>query len=456
MSTPIHGDELPEQHSPEHIAQSREEFDLEHIHEEDIQDPVEGEDSSAGSDLTWAITLFGTAVGAGILFLPINAGSFGFWPLLIATAFIGPVVFFSHRTYARIVAASPIKGLDVLQVITALTGRKRGLATALLYWLAIYPTVLIYGISITNTVDSFIVNQLGGPEINRWVLASVCIGVLTLAFAAGKKAVLWLGSALVYPLIIALAVVSFYLIPQWDLASFYSYQSDTPLWKSLLLILPVLVFSFSHMAALSQFALDAQQGHGDDVAGTERQVSRVELITACLLVAFTMFFVWSCSMAMGAEGMDAAGEANIPILSYFANVTHTPFMAFLAPVVAICAIASSFSGHMLGTEEGTKYIFRVLAPRTADKLTGKKLTYVIYVMVFIGSVAVAVYNPSILDFISVVGGIFVAFLVYIVPMLLFRKATAFKHYATRPDTIFVFIVGLVIMAVSAWGIVAGS
>ncbi|MCQ9334668.1 hypothetical protein NQ042_11375 [Corynebacterium phoceense] len=41
----------------------------------------------------WTITLFGTAVGAGILFLPISAGSFGFIPLLIATLLIGPMTY---------------------------------------------------------------------------------------------------------------------------------------------------------------------------------------------------------------------------------------------------------------------------------------------------------------------------------------------------------------------------
>ena len=50
----------------------------------------------------------------------------------------------------------------------------------------------------------------------------------------------------------------------------------------------------------------------------------------------------------------------------------------------------------------------------------------------------------------IVGGIFVAFLVYIVPNLLFNKATAFKHYARRPDTIFVLIMGLIIMGVTIW------
>ncbi len=34
-------------------------------------------------DFTWCLSLFGTAVGAGVLFLPIKAGAGGFWPLVI-------------------------------------------------------------------------------------------------------------------------------------------------------------------------------------------------------------------------------------------------------------------------------------------------------------------------------------------------------------------------------------
>ena len=34
-------------------------------------------------DTHWLLSLFGTAVGAGILFLPINLGIGGFWPLVV-------------------------------------------------------------------------------------------------------------------------------------------------------------------------------------------------------------------------------------------------------------------------------------------------------------------------------------------------------------------------------------
>ena len=449
--------ELPEQHSEEHLELSRAEFDRENLSEADIEqirEQREGKEPD-GSFMRWVITLFGTGVGAGILFLPINAGSFGFWPLVIATLLIGPMVFLSHRTYARIVSASPVKGLDVLQVITALTGRKRGFASAVLYWLGIYPTVLIYAISITNTLDSFIVNQLGGAQVSRWLLALVAVGVMTGAYAFGKKLTLWLANALVYPLIIALAAVSLYLIPSWDFAGFRSYESSYPVWQGLLLILPVLVFSFSHMAALSQFALDTQKKMDGDVAATEREVSKVELVTAILLVAFTMFFVWSCSLALGADGMDAAREQNVPVLSYLANETDAPFMAWMSPVIAIGAIITSYFGHLLGTEEGTAYLVRSVAPDVAARFSTSTLRWAVNIFVLVTAVLVAVLNPSILDMISVVGGIFVAFLVYIMPALLFAKATAFKHYARRPDTIFVFVLGLVIMGVTVWDMIAG-
>jgi len=150
-------DDLPELHSEEHLEQARDEFELDHLSDADreyYEEQVASDEVPDGTVMAWAMTLFGTGVGAGILFLPLDAGTFGFWPLLIATFFIGPLVFFSHRTYARIVSGSPMPGLDVLQVVTALTGRKRGFVTALVYWLAVYPTVLIYGVSITNPIDT--------------------------------------------------------------------------------------------------------------------------------------------------------------------------------------------------------------------------------------------------------------------------------------------------------------
>lgn len=76
----------------------------------------------------------------------------------------------------------------------------------------------------------------------------------------------------------------------------------------------------------------------------------------------------------------------------------------------------------------------------------------IYVFIFVTAVAAGIANPSILDLISVIGGIFITFLVYIVPMLLFRNAKAYRHYANLPETW--FVLGLVIIAVAVWQMLA--
>ncbi|WP_306515867.1 aromatic amino acid transport family protein [Corynebacterium sp.] len=236
----------------------------------------------------WALALFGTAVGAGILFLPINAGSFGFWPLLVATLMIGPMAFLSHRAYARMLSGSSQQGQDVLEVITGFFGKNIGIFVALIYWFTVFPIVMIYGISITNTVDSFIQNQLNGPEISRPILATLCVGLMTLGFALGRNTALVVAQFVIYPLIIALAAVSLYLIPQWDFSSFYHYSADGFVANlgDIILIMPVLVFSFSFLAAISQFVLDTERFYGKDA---EKQSSKIILIATALLTIFTMF-----------------------------------------------------------------------------------------------------------------------------------------------------------------------
>lgn len=68
----------------------------------------------------------------------------------------------------------------------------------------------------------------------------------------------------------------------------------------------------------------------------------------------------SCAFALGADGLDTAAEQNIPVLSYSADETGTPLMAWFSPIVAICAIASSYFGHMLGPEDGADVFVGVM------------------------------------------------------------------------------------------------
>ena len=55
------------------------------------------------TDTMWMLGLYGTAIGAGVLFLPINAGVGGMIPLIIMAILAFPMTFFAHRGLTRFV-----------------------------------------------------------------------------------------------------------------------------------------------------------------------------------------------------------------------------------------------------------------------------------------------------------------------------------------------------------------
>ncbi|WP_246826825.1 MULTISPECIES: aromatic amino acid transport family protein [unclassified Eikenella] len=214
-------------------------------------------------DLAWVLNLFGTAVGAGVLFLPINAGMSGFWPLVAMAVIVGPMTYFSHRGLARFVLSSAKPGSDITEVVEEHFGKTAGKLITLLYFFAIFPILLIYGNGITNTVDSFLVNQLGMASPPRVLLSFVLIASLIGVLLLGERFVLKVTEWLVYPLILILFVLSVYLIPEWNTSSLTTIPSAGTFLSTLWITIPVLVFSFNHSPAISSFVLSQQREYQD-------------------------------------------------------------------------------------------------------------------------------------------------------------------------------------------------
>lgn len=112
------------------------------------------------SDTMWMLGLYGTAIGAGVLFLPINAGVGGLIPLIIMAIIAFPMTYFAHRGLTRFVLSGKNPGEDITEVVEEHFGVGAGKLITLLYFFAIYPILLVYSVAITNTVESFMLHQL--------------------------------------------------------------------------------------------------------------------------------------------------------------------------------------------------------------------------------------------------------------------------------------------------------
>ncbi|HAS6256507.1 TPA: septum formation protein [Vibrio vulnificus] len=386
-------------------------------------------------DFTWCLSLFGTAVGAGVLFLPIKAGAGGFWPLVMLALLAAPMTWFAHKSLARFVLSAKNPEADITDTVEEHFGKTGANLITFAYFFAIYPIVLIYGVGITNTVDSFLVNQMGMESIPRPLLSGALILAMTAGVVFGKELMLKATSAMVYPLVFVLLALSVYLIPDWNT----SMMQVAPDWSSMPVVvwlaIPIIVFSFNHSPIISQFSKEQRLQHGD------KAVQKTDAITggaAMMLMGFVMFFVFSVVLSMSPEQLASAKEQNISVLSYLANVHESPLISYLGPLVAFAAITSSYFGHFLGAHEGLVGLIKSRSNSPISKIEKASLLFIV-----ITTWIVAIVNPSILGMIETMGAPMIAAILFLMPVFAMQKVPAMAKYKTSAAVqIFTVICGL--------------
>lgn len=390
-------------------------------------------------DTSWMLSLFGTAVGAGILFLPINIGAGGFWPLVLMAVLAGPMTYLAHRGLARFVLSSSRPQADFTDVVEEHFGISTGRIISILYFLSIFPILLIYGVGLTNTVDSFIVNQLGMASPSRVLLSGVLVFSMIAIMMAGEKVMLRAFEIIVYPLAIILAGLSLYLVPNWQLPAMDALPEWGDFSLTVWLAIPVTVFAFSHAAAIASFA-NAQRRHyrQQAVVKSEQILKR----TSVMLISFVLFFVFSCVLSLTHEQLMEAKAQNVSVLSYLANVHDSPFIVAFGPLIAFIAISSSFLGHFLGARESLNGLLK-----KQSRFSARQADWLGIIFMFFSIWGTAVLNPSILGMIEVFSGPVIAMILFIMPMIAVYKVDALKRYRGNISTYFILVMGL--LAVSA-------
>ena len=412
-------------------------------------------------DTRWMLSLFGTAVGAGILFLPIKAGTGGFWPVVVMTILIFPMVWLSHRALSRFVCASSDSERDITHAAEEHWGMGVSIAITILYFFAIYPICLAYGVGITNTFGSFFINQLNLTSLydestkqlypmTRAILVFVLVSFMMLVMLFKEEFITKVCNALVYPLCIVLFLFSLYLIPHWKIEAITYIPSIKDFSIVVWLTLPVLVFAFNHSPTISTFSKSVRREYGDDAPYKANQILRN---TAIMILVFVMFFVFSCILCLDSNDLKAAREANIPILSYFANKFQSEMggqnsieyiiIGYGAPLVAFLAILSSFFGHYFGAAEGLNGIVRKTLKSMGNQNPNlKKINIFTTIFMYVTLIIVAYINPSVLDFIESLGGPIIAAILFIMPMIGMYSVAKMKKWQNKPLDLFVLITGI--------------
>ncbi|AJJ65095.1 threonine/serine transporter TdcC [Yersinia aldovae] len=413
------------------------------------------------SDTTWTLGLFGTAIGAGVLFFPIRAGFGGLIPILIMLVLAYPIAFFCHRALARLCLSGSNCSGNITETVEEHFGKTGGVVITFLYFFAICPLLWIYGVTITNTFMTFWENQLQLAPLNRGVVALALLLLMAAVIYFGKDLMVKVMSFLVFPFIACLVLISLSLIPYWNASvieqvdlSQISLLGHDGILVTVWLGISIMVFSFNFSPIVSSFVVSKREEYEPEFGRefTEKKCSQIISRASILMVAVVMFFAFSCLFTLSPQNMAEAKAQNIPVLSYLANhfstmsgskSTFSVTLEYAASLIALVAIFKSFFGHYLGTLEGLNgLVIKFGYKGDKTKISSGKLNLISMFFIMGSTWLVAYINPNILDLIEAMGAPIIASLLCLLPMYAIHKLPALARFRGRPENYFVTLVGL--------------
>ncbi len=387
-------------------------------------------------DNIWALGLYGTAVGAGTLFLPVEIGTRGPVIFLIMLLLGLPLSLLPHLLLCRVYMREEETATGTLPIFGSFfSGRGEKLMT-LFYCVTFFPVTLVYGVALVNAMDNFLAEHLHITSISRGPLSFIVVAALYVVLSKGRDKVVATMSALALPFAASVLLIGISLIPDWHLSNFTSAITEvksTPLsttMKGIWLTLPLITFSFCCAPMVSPLTsyYREKRAEGESKALFVIRVAYVAIFTSII------FFVLSCVLSIPHDSFVQAKAQNLNVLSVMKGNGDFSLIYYLAPFIAIIGMTKSFLGVGLSVAE----TFGQLAASVSGKkaATSKRVASLVLFLLTFGIVYA---NPDVINLIETFCGPLIAVILFLIPAYLIYTRAALAQL--RGVTVFLVVLG---------------
>ena len=398
----------------------------------------------------WSFALYGTAVGAGTLFLPIQLGAAGAVVLFITALVAWPLTYWPHRALCQfILSANTPASVGITGAVTHYYGKKIGSLITALYFIAFFVVVLIYAVAITNSLAEQIARYTPVDLPLRALISLGVVLLLNLIFLTGRQTTIRVMGMLVFPLIAYFLFLSIYLTGSWQ-PSLLTTQMEvnTHTLHQVWLSIPVMVFAFSHTPIISTFAIDRREKYGEQAMGKCKKIMKVAYLVICLSV---LFFVFSCLLSIPPSYINTAKEEGVTILSALSMMPNSPgWLSISGIIVAVVAMSKSFLGTYFGVIEGATEVVKTSLHQVGVKKSRAFNRALSIMLVSAITFIVCCINPNAISMIYAISGPLIAMILFIMPTLSTYLIPALKPYRSIGSLI-TLIVGLMCVSVMFLG-----
>ncbi|ENL3990704.1 transporter [Salmonella enterica] len=398
----------------------------------------------------WSFALYGTAVGAGTLFLPIQLGSAGAIVLFITALVAWPLTYWPHKALCQFILSSKTSaGEGITGAVTHYYGKKIGSIITALYFIAFFVVVLIYAVAITNSLTEQLAKHIQIDIRIRMLVSFGVVLILNMIFLMGRHVTIRVMGFLVFPLIAYFLFLSLYLTGSWQpslLTGQMSFDSHTlhQVWISI----PVMVFAFSHTPIISTFAIDRRENFGEQAMGKCKKIMKVAYLIICLSV---LFFVFSCLLSIPPSYIEDARNEGVTILSALSMMPNaSAWLSISGIIVAVVAMSKSFLGTYFGVIEGATEMVRTTLQQVGVKKS-RAFNRALSIMLVSGiTFIICCINPNAISMIYAISGPLIAMILFIMPTLSTYLIPALKPYRSVGNFI-TLVVGLLCVSVMFFG-----
>ncbi|HCD1131226.1 TPA: hypothetical protein JD648_RS00265 [Morganella morganii] len=379
-----------------------------------------------GTDAGWVIMSIGMAIGAGIVFLPVQVGLMGLWVFLLSSVIGYPAMYLFQRLFINTLAESP-ECKDYPSVITGYLGKNWGILLGALYFIMLVIWMFVYSTAITNDSASYF-QTFGVTEgllsDSPWYgLILICL--LVAISSRGEKLLFKLSSFMVLTKLFIVAALGISMVVMWHLYNIGSLPPVGRLIKEAVITLPFTLTSILFIQTLSPMVISFRNQN------VNREVARFKALRAMniafiILFCTVFFYAVSFTLAMGHDEAVKAYQQNISALAIAAKFFPGGWVTVVSVMLNIFAVMTAFFGVYLGFREATQGIVMNILQRMmpAERINETLVKYGIMVFAVLLAWGAIILNAPVLSFTSIcspifgmVGCLIPAYLVYKVPML---------------------------------------
>jgi serine transporter len=398
-----------------------------------------------GSDWGWVILNIGMAIGAGIVFLPVQVGLQGLWVFLLSSIIGYPGLYLFQRLFINTLSKSA-RCADYPDIISGYLGKNWGALLGVLYFAMNCIWVCVYSTALNNDSASFLqsfgVTSSPLSKNPMYGLALLC--VLVAVASRGEKVLFKVSSFLVLTKLCIIVVLGSLMVSHWNFANIGTILPIRELIPKAIVMLPFTLTSILFLQSLSPMVISYRARFSSVEVARYKALRTFNIAFAVLFITVFSYAV-SFTLAVSHDQAVEAYQKNISALAMVAQNMGGSALSVFSLILNIFAVMTAFFSVYLGFSEAVRGLSVNALRRFMPEESINKIILAVGVMLFsilVPWIAILL-NAPVLSYTSIcspifglIGCLIPAYMVYKVPFL---------HVFRGPTLIFIIFIGLMLV-----------